>query len=142
MSGIQGASRQAVCEFIQNVFAVPISTGGLQKLIDRVSEALLPVHQAIGDSVLRAAVMRPSRSPWTPTTTGFRTSTSERFQSWMRSVKPVTTRNLSATKKNKGLRPKSYPLDFTGAEGQNRTADTGIFSRKSAWLKKSIISTC
>jgi len=26
MSGIQGASRQAVCEFIQNVFAVPIST--------------------------------------------------------------------------------------------------------------------
>ena len=29
---------------------------------------------------------------------------------------------------NKGLRPKPQPLVFTGAEGQNRTADTGIFS--------------
>lgn len=48
--------------------------------------------------------MRPSRSPWTPITTGFRASTSERFQSWMRSVKPATIRNPAATKKNKGLR--------------------------------------
>jgi transposase len=64
MSGIQGASRQAVAEFIQNVFGVPISTGGLQKVIDRVSEALLPVHQAIGDSVRRAAVNHVDETSW------------------------------------------------------------------------------
>ena len=64
MSGIQGASRQAVAEFIQNVFGVPISTGGLQKVIDRVSEALLPVHQAIGASVRRAAVNHVDETSW------------------------------------------------------------------------------
>jgi transposase len=64
MSGIQGASRQAVAEFIQNVFGVPISTGGLQKVIDRVSEALLPVHQAIGASVRRAAVNHIDETSW------------------------------------------------------------------------------
>ena len=64
MSGIQGASRQAVAEFIQNVFGVPISTGGLQKVIDRVSEALSPVHQAIGDSVRRAAVNHIDETSW------------------------------------------------------------------------------
>ena len=64
MSGIQGASRQAVAEFIQNVFGVPISTGGLQKVIDRVSEALSPVHQAIGASVRRAAVNHIDETSW------------------------------------------------------------------------------
>lgn len=64
MSGIQGASRQAVAEFIQNVFGVPISTGGLQKVIDRVSEALLPVHQAIGAAVRRAAVNHIDETSW------------------------------------------------------------------------------
>jgi transposase len=64
MSGIQGASRQAVAEFIQNVFGVSISTGGLQKVIDRVSEALLPVHQAIGDSVRRAEVNHVDETSW------------------------------------------------------------------------------
>ena len=64
MSGIQGASRQAVAEFIQNVFGVPISTGGLQKVIDRVSEALLPVHQAIGASVRRATVNHIDETSW------------------------------------------------------------------------------
>lgn len=37
LSGIQEISRQAVERFIQKVFDVPISTGGIQKLIDRVS---------------------------------------------------------------------------------------------------------
>jgi transposase len=37
LSGIQGISRQAVEDFIENVFAVPISTGAIQKVIDRVS---------------------------------------------------------------------------------------------------------
>jgi hypothetical protein len=37
--------------------------------------------------------------------------------------------------KIKGLRPKPQPLDFTGAEGQNRTADTGIFRPAMAGTK-------
>jgi len=64
MSGIQGASRQAVAEFIQNVFGVPISTGGLQKVIDRVSEALSAVHQAIEAWVRRASVNHVDETSW------------------------------------------------------------------------------
>jgi len=64
LSGIQGASRQAVEEFIQNVFKVPISTGGIQKVIDRVSAALAPVHEAIGALVRSAAVNHVDETSW------------------------------------------------------------------------------
>jgi len=64
LSGIQGISRTAVQDFIQNVFEVPISTGGIQKVIDRVSAALSPVHQAIGASVRRAAVNHVDETSW------------------------------------------------------------------------------
>jgi transposase len=64
LSGIQGISRKAVEEFIQNVFSVPISTGGIQKVIDRVSEALSPVYQAIGASVRSAAVNHVDETSW------------------------------------------------------------------------------
>ena len=64
LSGIQGISRQAVEAFIQNVFDVPISTGGIQKVIDRVSEALSPVHAAIGASVRSAAVNHVDETSW------------------------------------------------------------------------------
>ena len=64
LSGIQGISRKAVEEFIQNVFDVPISTGGIQKVIDRVSAALAPVHQAIGASVRSAAVNHVDETSW------------------------------------------------------------------------------
>jgi hypothetical protein len=43
-------------EFIQYVFEVPITTAAIQKVIDRVFEALAPVHQSIGASVRRAAL--------------------------------------------------------------------------------------
>ena len=64
LSGIQGISRKAVEEFIENVFGVPISTGAIQKVIDRVSAALLPVHKAIGASVRRAAVNHVDETSW------------------------------------------------------------------------------
>lgn len=64
LSGIQGISRQAVEAFIQNVFEVPISTGAIQKVIDRVSEALVPVHTAIGASVRRAAANYVDETSW------------------------------------------------------------------------------
>ena len=64
LSGIQGISRQAVEAFIQNVFDVPISTGAIQNVIDRVSEALSPVHRAIGESVRRASVNHVDETSW------------------------------------------------------------------------------
>jgi transposase len=64
LSGIQGISRKAVEEFIENVFGVPISTGAIQKVIDRVSAALAPVHAAIGATVRRAAVNHVDETSW------------------------------------------------------------------------------
>jgi transposase len=64
LSGIQGISRQAVEDFIENVFAVPISTGAIQKVIDRVSEALAPVHEVIGAAVRRAPVNHVDETSW------------------------------------------------------------------------------
>ena len=64
LSGIQGISRQAVESFIQDVFDVPISTGAIQNVIDRVSQALLPVHEAIGAAVRGSAVNHVDETSW------------------------------------------------------------------------------
>jgi transposase len=64
LSGIQGISRKAVEGFIQNVFEVPISTGAIQKVIDRVSAALAPVHEAIGAKVRSSAVNHVDETSW------------------------------------------------------------------------------
>ncbi len=64
LSGIQGISRQAVESFIQDVFGVPISTGGIQKVLDRASAALAPVHAAIGAMVRSAPVNHVDETSW------------------------------------------------------------------------------
>jgi transposase len=64
LSGIQGISRQAVEAFVQDVFGVPISTGGIQKVVDRVSAALSPVHAAIGAAVRAAPVNHVDETSW------------------------------------------------------------------------------
>jgi transposase len=64
LSGIQGISRQAVEAFVQDVFGVPISTGGIQKVVDRISAALSPVHAAIGAAVRRAPVNHVDETSW------------------------------------------------------------------------------
>ncbi|MFZ1983418.1 MAG: transposase [Desulfatitalea sp.] len=48
LSGMQGTSRQGVQRFLDSVLGVPISTGAIQKVIDRVSEAALPAYEKIG----------------------------------------------------------------------------------------------
>lgn len=50
--------------FVQNVFEVPISTGAIQKVIDRVSAALAPVHAAIGAKVRSSAVNHVDETSW------------------------------------------------------------------------------
>ena len=49
VSGIQGNSRETVRTFCQSVFGFSISSGAIQKVIDRASQALKPVHEKIGD---------------------------------------------------------------------------------------------
>jgi transposase len=48
LSGMQGTSRQGVQQFLSSVLGVSISTGAIQKVIDRVSEAMLPGYEKIG----------------------------------------------------------------------------------------------
>jgi len=64
LSGIQGSSRQMVQEFIQHVLGIPISTGAIQKVIDRVSHALIPIHEAIGNKVRSAPVTYVDETSW------------------------------------------------------------------------------
>ena len=47
LSGMQGASRSAVVQFLNSVLSVPISTGAVQKVIDRVSQAMAPAYDKI-----------------------------------------------------------------------------------------------
>jgi len=44
--------------------------GGIQKVVDRVSAALLPVHAAIGDRARRALVYHVDETGWQQSYTG------------------------------------------------------------------------
>ena len=50
LSGIQGASRKSVQQFLNSVLGVPISTGGIQNVIDRASEATKPAYNKIAET--------------------------------------------------------------------------------------------
>jgi transposase len=50
LSGIQGASRKSVQHFLNSVLGVPISTGGIQKVIDRASEATKPAYNKMAET--------------------------------------------------------------------------------------------
>lgn len=56
MAGIVGASRSAVQDLCASVFGIPLSKGAIQKMVDRVSAAILPHYTAIGD-VVRASLV-------------------------------------------------------------------------------------
>ena len=49
LSGNKGMSRNDVKQLIGSLFGLSIATGTIQKIIDRVSEALLPVYTSIGE---------------------------------------------------------------------------------------------
>lgn len=48
LSGIKAMSRNDVKQLCESVLQIPIATGTIQKIIDRNSEALLPVYDTIG----------------------------------------------------------------------------------------------
>lgn len=64
LSGIQGSSRKTVVEFLDSVLGVPISTGAVQKVIDRVSEAIKPAYDKIGDLARSQKVGYVDETSW------------------------------------------------------------------------------
>lgn len=64
MSGSHGNSRGSVRTFIQSVFGLSISRGAIQKAIDRTSEAIKPLYEAIARVARQARVNGIDETPW------------------------------------------------------------------------------
>lgn len=64
LSGMQGVSRQAVQQFLSSVVGVSISTGALQKVIDRVSNAIEPAYERIGQVARSDSVGYIDETSW------------------------------------------------------------------------------
>lgn len=64
MAGTLGASRRDIQRLLADVFAIPASLGGIQKTIDRASDAVKPHHQAIGVIAQADAVNHIDETSW------------------------------------------------------------------------------
>jgi len=64
MAGIVGASRSAVQDLCASVFSIALSTGAIQKMVDRVSEAIGPHHTAIGEVARTSLVNYIDETSW------------------------------------------------------------------------------
>ncbi len=64
LCGAHGDSRRAVQDLLFSVFDLPISQGGIQKILDRVSTAIEPHYEAIGDVAQSAAVNHIDETSW------------------------------------------------------------------------------
>jgi len=64
MSGTHGNSRSSVQTFCRSVLGIPISRGAIQRSIDRASEAIKPLYEAIGQAARRAKVNYIDETPW------------------------------------------------------------------------------
>jgi transposase len=64
LSGSHGASRLTVQDFCQSVLGIPISTGGIQRVIDRVSGAIEPIYTGIGNQARKAKVNGVDETSW------------------------------------------------------------------------------
>lgn len=64
VSGIQGNSRDTVRTLCKSVFGFSISTGAIQKVIDRASEALRPVYDRIGDLARTSRINYIDETSW------------------------------------------------------------------------------
>jgi len=64
VSGIQGNSRETVRTFCQSVFDFSISSGAIQKIIDRASQALKPVYEKIGDKARASEANYIDETSW------------------------------------------------------------------------------
>ena len=64
LSGTEGMSRQAVQRFCISVLDVPISVGGIQKVLDRASEAIKPFYERIGRIARTSGVNGIDETSW------------------------------------------------------------------------------
>jgi transposase len=64
LSGTEGMSRQAVQRFCNSVLDVPISVGGIQKVLDRASEAISPLYERIGRIARTCPVNGVDETSW------------------------------------------------------------------------------
>lgn len=64
LCGAHGDSRRAVQDFLFSVFALPISQGGIQKILDRVSKAIEPHYEAIDDVAHAVGVNHIDETSW------------------------------------------------------------------------------
>jgi len=64
LSGSQRSSRSAVKELCQSVLGIAISCGGIQRCVDRVSQAILPYYEAIAASARSAKINYIDETSW------------------------------------------------------------------------------
>jgi len=64
ITGIQGNSRTTVQEFCRSVLKFEISLGTIQKVIDRISEAIEPHYQAIANRARKSDINGIDETPW------------------------------------------------------------------------------
>jgi transposase len=64
MSGIVSVSRSAVQDLCASVFSIPLSKGAIQKMVNRVSAALLPHYEAIGRVARAVPVNHLDKTSW------------------------------------------------------------------------------
>ena len=64
LCGVHGDSRRAVQDFMHSVLGLPISQGGIQKVLDRVAKAIEPHYEAIGDVAHAAPVNHLDETSW------------------------------------------------------------------------------
>jgi transposase len=64
LSGNQRDSRRAVQEFCSSVLGVPISRGAIQRVVDRVSEAITPHDEAIAEKARGVPVNYLDETAW------------------------------------------------------------------------------
>jgi transposase len=64
MSGIQGNSRETVRTFCNSVLNFSISTGAIQKVVDRASEALEPIYDKIGELARKSDINHVDETSW------------------------------------------------------------------------------
>ena len=64
LSGTKGMSRRDVQQLIQSVLNIPIATGTIQKIVDRSSEAILPVYEMIGNQARRSWCNYVDETSW------------------------------------------------------------------------------
>ena len=64
LSGIKAMSRSDVSQLCQSVLDIPIATGTIQKIVDRSSEAILPVYEHIGQAARSGSCNYIDETSW------------------------------------------------------------------------------